>query len=110
MDAAHKTMGSNERITNMRTEHYIGFLIEKDLFDHSSESAMSLSEDLKQLKTGDLIRAFYKFREEMLSAIDVEINNECEKMIGVSDWFEEAVSVFQLLRECERRGLALDKF
>lgn len=102
-------MESNERITNMRTEHYIGFLIEKDLFDHSSESAMSLSEDLKQLKTGDLIRAFYQFRQEMLDTIVYEETNN-KLMDYCYDIDEKAISVYQLLRECERRGLALDKF
>ncbi len=99
MDASHKTMVSNERITNMK------------IFEHDTDSAISISNDLnRRLRTADLIKAFYQFRQEMLDCIQFEIHRD-PMTIVLSDGPEvKTQSTFQLLRECERRGLALDKF
>lgn len=80
------------------------------LFEHDSDSAIECNKELKELKTSGLISAFYSFRQEMLAAIDYRINLDPMVLDTREHPAEVAKGLYQLLRECERRGLALDKF
>lgn len=85
-------------------------MYDERLFEHDTDSAISISEDLKELRTGELIKAFYSFRQEMLDSIGFVLGLDPMTLMLSDDPGIKATSVYQLLRECERRGLALDKF